>query len=272
MENNIKDNIKTISKLKEDKAMFWIINSILFILLIIGFFISNYRINSVKFSLNLNIIDINNEIGNLKKENGKLWEVNNNIYYIPDIYNRIIMLKKLKESFDSKIIDSINKINFIFYYIKENDKSLNFNNLKLLYRASRDGDNTKICHELCDNKQNVLIIIKSDIGYIFGGYSKIGFKTSKNWDGEKDNHSFLFSIDLKRIYPAIKDKNTIINSDETYGLCFTGSLYFKDNFFYKSNSFGNYIKEHFNGLEDKFEMNGGKKFFKIKELEVFQLF
>ena len=113
MENNIKDNIKTISKLKEDKAMFWIISSILFILLIIEFFISNYRIANIKFSLNLNIIDINNDIGNLKKENGKLWEANNNIYYIPDIYNRIIMLKKLKESFDSKIIDSIYSIKII---------------------------------------------------------------------------------------------------------------------------------------------------------------
>ncbi len=247
LNKNIQNNIKTISKLNEDNTYFRRIFFILFILLVFDF-IYDYKIYNIKNSLSNNIININNYIKNVP------------------------VIEKLKESFNSKIIDSIYSINFLFYYIKEIDKSLNFNNIRLLYRASRDGDSTKTCHKLCDNKQNVLIIIKSDIGYIFGGYSKIGFKTSKNWDGEKDNLSFLFSIDLKRIYPAIKDKNTIINSDETYGLCFTGSLYFKDNFFYKSNSFGNYIKEHFNGLEDKFEMNGGKKFFKIKELEVFQLF
>ena len=31
------------------------------------------------------------------------------------------------------------------------------------------------------------------------------------------------------------------------------------------------IKEYFNGLEDEYEMNGGKDKFKCKELEVFQL-
>ena len=190
-------------------------------------------------------------------------------FIILKIHYLIILLK---ESFNSKIIDSIYSINFIFYHIKENDKSLNFNNIKLLYRASRDGDSTKTCHKLCDNKQNVLIIIKSDIGYIFGGYSKIGFKTSKNFDVENDNHSFLFSLDLKRIYLANKDKYCINFYNETYGLCFTGSLYFKDNFFNNSNFFVDSIKKYFNGLEDKYEMNGGEDYFKIKELEVFQLF
>ena len=66
--------------------------------------------------------------------------------------------------------------------IKEADKSFKFKNLKLLYRGSRDGDRTKTCHQLCDNKQNVLIIMQSDTGHIFGGYSKIGFKVNNNCD------------------------------------------------------------------------------------------
>jgi len=245
LENNIQNNIKTISKLNEDNTCFRRIIFILFILLVFAF-IYDYIIYNIINSLSNNI--------------------ENNI-------KNILAIEKIKGSFNSKIIDSIYSINFIFYRIKENDKSLNFNNIKLLYRASRDGDSTKNCHKLCDNKQNVLIIIKSDIGYIFGGYSKIGFKTSKNIDFKIDNNSFLFSVDLKRIYPAIKDKHSIIYDKETHGLCFTGSLYFEDNFFnYNYNSFGNYIKEHFKDLKDKYEMNGGEKYFKIKELEVFQLF
>ena len=214
-------------------------------ILLVFAFVYDYRIYNIKNSLSNNI--------------------ENNI-------KNILAIEKIKESFNSKIIDSIYSINFIFYKIRENDKSLNFNKIRLLYRASRDGDSTKTCHKLCDNKQNVLIIIKSDIGYIFGGYSKIGFKTSKNFDVEIDNNSFLFSIDLKRIYPAIKDKYCINFVKETFGLCFTESLYFRDNFFSNSNFFGNDIKKHFNDLEDKYKMNGGKNFFKIKELEVFQLF
>ena len=101
-----------------------------------------------------------------------------------------------KMDFDSKIFQSINKIKFILDHIKKNDESFYFNKIKLLYRGSRDGDRTKTCHELCDNKQNILIIIKSDKGYIFGGYSKIGFKTTTQEELEIDNNSFLFSIDL----------------------------------------------------------------------------
>ena len=246
LNENIQNNIQTITKLNEDNKCFRTIIFILFILLVVFAFIYYYRIYNIKNSLSNNI--------------------ENNI-------KNILAIEKIKGSFNSKIIDSIYSINFIFYKIRENDKSLNFNNIKLLYRASRDGDSTKTCHKLCDNKQNVLIIIKSDIGYIFGGYSKIGFKTSKNWGAEKDNNSFLFSLDLKRIYPAIKDKYSVEIYDETYGLCFTGSLIIHDNFLKNYyNYLGNNIKEHFNDLEDKYEMNGGKDFFKIKELEVFQLF
>ena len=61
-------------------------------------------------------------------------------------------------------IESINSINFILDYIKQNDQSFTYNKIQLLYRGSRDGDRTKTCHELCDNKQNILIIMKSDIG------------------------------------------------------------------------------------------------------------
>ena len=64
--------------------------------------------------------------------------------------------------FNSKIL-SINSMDFIFDYIREKDKSFKFNNIKLLYRSSIDGDSTKTCHELCDKKQNVLILIKPNV-------------------------------------------------------------------------------------------------------------
>ena len=38
-----------------------------------------------------------------------------------------------------------------------------------------------------------------------------------------------------------------------------------------NNWIGNYIKNNFNELKEVYEMNGGVKYFKIKELEVFQL-
>ena len=140
-----------------------------------------------------------------------------------------------------------------------------------MYRGSIDGDRTKRCHKLCDNKKNVIIFIQSDKGYIFGGYSKIGFKTTKKREYIIDNNSFLFSIDLRKIYPVIKDKTALIYDNCNYGLCFFG-LCFKDNFMNIENNFiGYFIYSQFQGLNDEYEINGGEKYLKIKELEVFQL-
>ena len=204
------------------------------------------------------------EISYLKEENKKLWDEINKLKNILEI-NKIF-------NFDSKIIDSISKIDFILDYIRDNDRPFNFKEVKLLYRGSRDGDRTKTCHKLCDNKRNILIIMQSDIGYIFGGYTSIEFKINNNCDYKKDNKCFLFSVNLKKIYPVIEDKRVICHLKEDVGLCFYGSLAFGDCFMNeKKNVISSNIKSYFNGLEGSYEMNGNEPNFYCKELEVFQL-
>ena len=279
------DNKKELLNIKKERQKYFI--SILIILFVIVFIFS-YLINSSNSALNNNIVKNINDILNFKREQEenrkfqkslenkieKLWREMNENDYIKETPKKLNVSGELTLSFDSKIV-SIDSINFILDYIKENDKTFNFNEMKLLYRASRDGDNTAICHELCDNKQNVLIIIKSKTGYIFGGYSKIGFKTyddQSDWEFLKDDNSFLFSINLKRIYPSIKGRNAISNFSKNHGLCFTESLFFYDNFMSLSNNtFRKTIKKHFNGLNENYEMNGNHSKFKIEDLEVFHL-
>ena len=287
-ENNKKE---LLNKKKERKKSLVSISIILFIIV----FIFSYITNSYKTALNNNIINISKDILDFKGELNKNSEENKNFHKslenkIENLWGNLSKNDHIKEtfekseksnetyelniSFDSKIV-SMNSINFILNHIRENDKSFNFNEITLLYRGSRDGDNTTLCHELCDNKQNVLVIIKSDTGYIFGGYSKIGFRAvndKKKPNYKKDNNSFLFSINLKKIYPSINRKNAISNLSKNHGLCFTGSLFFYDNFMSRSNNtIGTTIKDHFNGLNEDYEMNGGIPKFKIEELEVFYL-
>ena len=206
---------------------------------------------------------------NIKNENKKLWEEIDRLKK----YHAIPNQKENKISnFDSKIIESKDSISFILDYIKQNDKTFNFNNIKLLFRGSRDGERTKTCHELCDNKQNVLIIMKSETGYIFGGYSKVGFKVNNNFDYKIDNNCFLFSLNLNKIYPVIKDKKVICHIEETKGLCFYSSLSFYDYFMSKKqNKFMSDIHKYFINFENIYEINGGERLFKCNELEVFQL-
>ena len=224
--------------------------------------------------LKKDVSDYKNEMSFLKEniamllnENKKLW---NEINKIKKFIQNNNTIGNIITSFDSNIINSINEINFILNYIKDNDKSFSFNSLNLLYRASRDGDNTETCHKLCDDKKNILIIIKSDNQYIFGGYCKIGFKVNPNKEYKIDNNCFLFSYNLKKIYSVIKDRKVICHIESTMGLCFYGSLVFCNNFMKKSNSVNGGVT-CFEGFHQYYEMNGGKSSFKVKELEVFQL-
>ena len=222
-------------------------------------------------TLKTNIQGYKTEISNTKIENKKLWE---EIVQLKKINEKTSIFMKSKITFiDFKTINSIKAIDFILDYIRQNDTNFIFNNLKLLYRGSRDGDKTKICHQLCDNKNNILIIIQSDNGYTFGGYSKIGFKTDNNQGNYLiDNNSFLFSMNLRKIYPSIKDKTVICHIGDQFGLCFNSSLIFYDNYMTTGNNvIYPQIKNKFNGLENEYEMNGGKNSFLVKELEVFQL-
>ena len=239
--SNLKESIITYKKeiKKEAKILLMIISSIIFIFSLIF----TYKINSLKVSFKSDVIhdDENESLNKIENEKN-------------DSYNNIL-----------------NQIDFILKYIRNNDELFNFNDIKLLYNSSIDGDRTKTLHQKCDNKKNVLIIIESDNEYTFGGYTKIGFKSNYESKNMIDNHSFLFSVNLQKIYHAIKGKNVIRNFDENHGLCFTGSLYFYDNFTSRKNYIEKSIKKYFSGFANDYEMNGGKNYFKIKKLEVFQL-
>ena len=227
---------------------------------------------------------LENNYNQLKNENMKLKEfiqIENNRYN--ELDNKYMELKKkyelLKEESQigfkadaSNILSSPNKFKFITNYIKIKQPSFNFNEIKLLYRGSIQGDRTKTCHQFCDNKQDILIFIKTEKGNIFGGYSKIGFKTSNKATYLMDNDCFLFSVNYEKIFPCIENKCHISHISDVCGLCFTGSLCFFDNFMTSNdNCIYKTIQQFFNRLDEPFEMNGGKSNFRCKELEVYQL-
>ena len=126
-------------------------------------------------------IEINeNKVNEIEKENKKI-------------------LDKIEKETISKIID--NKILTNFENIELINKILKYNeilakkdiNYKLLYRATRDGDDASIFHQKCDNKCNVLVVFKTTKGLIFGGYTEVGYK-GKNVGNVIDNKAFFFHV------------------------------------------------------------------------------
>ncbi len=110
----------------------------------------------------------------------------------------------------------------------------------------------------------------------FGGYTYIGFDSSNKW--KNDNQSFIFQINKEKIYNAKGDQR--IGCYYSNGPSFGGyvprgvAIYLFD----KSPILTNKCKTHrtnkiinsFEGL-NQFEINNGKEFFNLKELEVFQI-
>ena len=72
------------------------------------------------------------------------------------------------------------------------DDGIRVNNWKLIYRGTRDGFEASNFHRLCDNKGATISVIKTTQGYIFGGYTNVGWKSS----GEHvpSTSSFLFAF------------------------------------------------------------------------------
>ena len=165
----------------------------------------NEKIKNEKEQLN----DLYNIIFNLKKENNDLKcnikKLEERVNYLESFINDIQSWKEYKEKIDKKEKEKnenkkIRNLNSLV--IKDNEKhNMTIKNwinpnlpikAELLYRLSRDGNEYKTFHNLCDNKGNTLTIFKLNDGNILGGY------TTKDWDNcqswKQDQDAFLFSL------------------------------------------------------------------------------
>ena len=153
--------------------------------------------------------------------------------------------------------------------------------LKLLYRGTRDGLSSPELHEKCDGFPRTLSIVKSDNGARFGGYMTNAYnKNLADWVHD-DFDSFVFSFDNMKIYNATSKRN------EKYHLGYYSGPHFwaflvadhygeTDEFYKPFGQTSQYIyfdpSDHFSGLENKkYELNLGKDYFYVKEIEIFQI-
>jgi hypothetical protein len=178
--------------------------------------------------------------------------------------------KKLKEiKFDSKIIEG--DVSFILdKIIKEYpNTSIDTFQSTLLYRATRDGDNKNSFYNKVEGKRKTLSFIKTKKGIRFGCYLDIAFQKS---NGErKDNKSFVFSIDRKKIYNNKPENNQINNGSDVINL-YNQPIYVVNNFLSNNISYTctkNPIS--FSGFEKDYELNNYELYFTVEELEVFQI-
>ena len=186
--------------------------------------------------------------------------------------DEIKLKKKLKEiKFDSKIIKNKEDVNFIIDKIIKEYPNTNIDTFQstLLYRATRDGDNQNSFYYKVEGKRKTLSFIKTKKGIRFGCYLDIDFKKSNGVS--KDNKSFVFSIDRKKIYNNKPENNQINNGSDVINL-YDQPICVKDNFLSNNNSYTcKTTARSFSGFEKDYELNNYEEHFTVEELEVFQI-
>ena len=101
-------------------------------------------------------------------------------------------------------------------------------NLELILKGSIDGFSNDIFHEKADNKGPTLLIFKSTIGNLFGGYAEQSWNKNGGWIKGKGK-SFLFSINENKKM-ACKINNYELYGKYNYGPSFGYSdLYISNN-------------------------------------------
>ena len=137
----------------------------------------------------------------------------------------------------------------------------------LVYKATMHGDKASTFHEKCDNNEKNLVLVETDKGVRFGGF------TTQNWKGrcekKNDNYAFVFSVDKNKIFEIIKDEPAI-GCYPKFGPVFFGcQIRIYNDCFTKGGS------TCFKGLNYKtvndFELNNGEQTYIVKDIEVYNI-
>ena len=162
------------------------------------------------------------------------------------------------------IIHNTEELELITRKINKSNKKITLN---LLYKATVDSDKAKAFHDKCDQAQSSLVLIETDKGKRFGGF------TTCSWAGEceekKDEDAFVFSLDKMMTYDNIQGEDAI-GCYPKFGPIFLGcQIRIYDNAFSKG---GTTFEKGLNyNTEEDYELTGGDRIFNVKEIEVYEV-
>ena len=140
--------------------------------------------------------------------------------------------------------------------------------LNYFSKKSIDGDTAEDFHKYCDNQGKTLIIIETDEGRKFGGFTNDSWNTDDKW--RKNKNDFVFSLDLNKKYCNNGGDSTVSCKSEGpvfgYRRWEEVDIYFGPNLNNGKSNTSNTQSFHTN-----YELNNGKEDFKTKELKVYKV-
>ena len=205
-------------------------------------------------------IDLNK---NLEQKKERIIDIDKNINLEKN--KDTILKEKTKQDFENiNIIHNMEELELLIRKINKKNKKITFN---LIYKATVDSDKAAVFHKKCDEAQKTLVLIETDKGKRFGGY------TSVNWKGncvdKMDEDAFVFSLDKMKIYENIPGEEAI-GCYPKFGPVFLGcQIRIYDEAFQKGGT--TYEKGLNYRTNEDFELTGGDRVFNVKEIEVYEV-
>ena len=202
----------------------------------------------------------------------KLQKKNNNFFNRPlPLPKNFHPIKDLKSIISSEIIKSIEEIELILKSVHNYNKFDDTPTIQAIFQSSSNGDSAQTFHKFCDGEPNVIVVIETNKGNRFGGFTTIGFNSDN--EVKKDYYAFLFSFDLMKIYKSKSGKKNIF-CKENFGPCFgdkdNKDLMISDKFS-SNESFVGKCNGCFLNINQDYEINNGNSNFIVNKLEIFKL-
>ena len=183
--------------------------------------------------------------------------------------NKKIKIKIINKDLDnSKIIKNEDEKNKIIEWMS---KEGNVTNIKLIYRATEDGDKSEKLIERIKNKGPIISFIQTKKGKKFGGFTK------NNWTDESgikkaDPNAFLFSLDNKAKYRILKSNLAFVYFN-TNPLCYGNDsdgygIYLNENFLENKNKEDQYSRVYDVPSDNCLT---GETNFEVEEVEIYQI-
>jgi len=151
------------------------------------------------------------------------------------------------------------------------------NNMKLLYRGTRDGMDANYFHNKCNNQGPTISLFKNDKGFIFGGYASTDWTSCNNYKSAPD--SFIFTLTNIHGTEPTKFPNSNTNysiyDHSSYGPVFGDGYTIK---ICKNDTYANFPSSSYQDTLGKGksiftgDLNNDNQNFKLKEIEIFKIF
>jgi hypothetical protein len=217
-------------------------------------------------------------------------------------YNNLKIFKTFIESnlyllSNSNIITDPEEIKYLYEEIQKADKQNQIEKnkknkdfipkscdfvFKLIYRATRDGDDASDFHKRCDEIGPNVTLVKSEKNKRFGGFTFCNWSIPQKYLEKmksnagilkQDQYSFCFSLDLKKMYyhDDRKGKEDAIFCSSKFGPTFCSNIFAINNNMLTKGGYCTRKKTScFKGQSKDYEISGEKSF-NIKELEVYEI-